>query len=168
MSRSTVIGILTIAVMALGGTLGSLAAPTVPGFRVPGPPSGYEVDAVADMVCREARGESFQGQMAVAYVVANRQRSTLFPPTVAAVLQQPGQFVALSEEKHDGECRRGSPAWMRAKQAASIALTDSDQNHGATFFDRCDSAPSWMRRKDLMARHGAHCFWGERDAVRPE
>lgn len=166
MSRGAVIGILTIATMALGGALGSLAAPSPAGFRPPLLPTTHELDAVADMVCREARGETIQGQMAVAYVVLNRQRSTLFPPSVAAVLGQANQFYALGNAQHDGECARSGTAWAKARRAAAVALTDGELNHGATFFDRCATAPGWMRAKDLKAEIGQHCFWGESDAPR--
>lgn len=167
MSRATVIGLLAIAAAALGGALGAGAARSSPGVRLPLPVTHHEIDAVADMVCREARGETFEGQLAVAYVVRNRQRSTLFPISIGSIIHQPGQFVAVHDRRHDGECARGSAAWRKAQRASSVALTDGDRNHGATFFDRCDTAPRWMRAKDLKAQIGNHCFWGESDAADP-
>lgn len=164
--RAFAITVLAFTAIGLGAALGATLSPHAPS-RLNYPVAQAEIDAIADMVCREARGEPWQGQMAVAYVVANRQRNPLFPLTIEAVLRQPGQFVALADARHEGECARGSAAWRKAQRAAAIALTDGDLNHGATFFDRCDTAPRWMREKDLRARIGAHCFWGESDAVRP-
>lgn len=164
-SRPALIGALAIAAATLGGLLGATLSRAAPGVRLQVPVTHYEIEAVADMVCREARDEPFHGQMAVAYVVENRRRSTVWPGSIGAVLGQSGQFNALHDARHDAECRRGSDTWQRARRASAIALTDLDANNGATFFDRCDSAPRWMREKDLKAAIGNHCFWGESDVA---
>lgn len=51
-----------------------------------------EKDLIARLVFLEARGESLEGQQAVAEVVLNRVLSDRFPDTVAEVIYQEGQF----------------------------------------------------------------------------
>lgn len=54
--------------------------------------SPEEKDMLARLVYHEARGESFEGQVAVVEVVLNRVQSASFPNTVAEVIFAPGQF----------------------------------------------------------------------------
>lgn len=51
-----------------------------------------ELDELAEIIYHEARGESFEGQQAVAEVVFNRVIADNFPDTVHEVLHQPKQF----------------------------------------------------------------------------
>lgn len=55
-----------------------------------------EYDLLALCVYHEARGESFEGQRAVAEVVLNRVLNPKFPDTVTGVLFQSGQFSTAS------------------------------------------------------------------------
>lgn len=59
--------------------------------------SPEEKELLARLVYHEARGESFEGQVAVVEVVLNRVQSSSFPNTVADVIFAPGQF---SPAKH--------------------------------------------------------------------
>ena len=45
----------------------------------------------------EARGESYEGQVAVGAVILNRVKSADFPNTIAGVIYQPGAFTAVSD-----------------------------------------------------------------------
>lgn len=51
-----------------------------------------EKDTLARIIWLEARGESFDGQQAVAEVVFNRMLSPAFPDTLDEVIYQEGQF----------------------------------------------------------------------------
>lgn len=55
-----------------------------------------EYDLLALCVYHEARGESFEGQRAVAEVVLNRVLNAKFPNSVTEVLYQKGQFSTAS------------------------------------------------------------------------
>lgn len=55
--------------------------------------SAEDLELLARIVYLEARGEPYEGQVAVAEVVLNRVLSELFPDTVAEVLYQTGQFT---------------------------------------------------------------------------
>lgn len=51
---------------------------------------------LARLVFAEARGEPFEGQVAVAAVLLNRVRHPEFPNTVAEAVYQPGQFEPVA------------------------------------------------------------------------
>lgn len=55
--------------------------------------SEEDVELLAKIIWLEARGESFEGQQAVAEVVLNRIMSTAFPDTLEEVIYQKGQFT---------------------------------------------------------------------------
>ncbi|HET6871593.1 MAG TPA: cell wall hydrolase [Sporolactobacillaceae bacterium] len=54
-------------------------------------------DLLAHLVHAEADGEPFAGQVEVANVVLNRVDSTQFPNSIPGVINQPGQFQAVSD-----------------------------------------------------------------------
>lgn len=54
-----------------------------------------EIDLLARIVWLEARGESFEGQQAVAEVVFNRILSEDFPDTLTEVIYEKGQFTTV-------------------------------------------------------------------------
>ena len=58
-----------------------------------------EITKIERVVMSEARGESCEGQEAVATVILNRWQSDMFPDTIDAVLDQSGQFA----DPYDGE-----------------------------------------------------------------
>ena len=51
-----------------------------------------DMDLLARMIWVEARGESFEGQQAIAEIVLNRIKSANFPNTVKSVIYSPHQF----------------------------------------------------------------------------
>lgn len=70
------------------------AAPVVYEEEFPWYTSDYEL--LARLVWAEARGESFEGQLAVVEVVFNRVGSPSFPGNVYDVIYEPGQFTTAS------------------------------------------------------------------------
>lgn len=67
--------------------------------------SDGDLEILARLVYLEARGEPYEGQVAVAEVVLNRVLSDWFPDTVEEVVYQAGQFTpaALIESTTPGE-----------------------------------------------------------------
>ena len=59
--------------------------------------SSSDLNLLSRLVYGEARGEPYQGQVAVAAVVLNRVKSSNFPNTVAGVIYQSGAFDAVSD-----------------------------------------------------------------------
>ncbi|WEG11039.1 cell wall hydrolase [Pullulanibacillus sp. KACC 23026] len=59
--------------------------------------SSADRDLLARLVHAEAGGEPFAGQVEVANVVLNRVDSNQFPNSIPEVINQPGQFQAVSD-----------------------------------------------------------------------
>ena len=63
-------------------------------------PSGFsqnDIQLMANAVHGEARGEPYNGQVAVAAVILNRVNSPSFPNTVAGVIFEPRAFTAVAD-----------------------------------------------------------------------
>lgn len=137
------------------------------------PVSGLDAEGqcLATALYHEARGESVEGQFAVAEVILNRVDSTTFPDSVCRVVYQgarnglPGcQFSfacnGQSEAMHDpvaADLSRRIAILMRS--GAPRALTN-----GATYFHTRHVSPRWARVFERTANIGAHLFY--RDPVR--
>lgn len=112
-----------------------------------------EIELLARTVYSEARGESFQGQIAVAAVVLNRVRHPEFPNSISGVIYQPWAFTAVN----DGQF------WLTpnetARAAAREALAGSDPSGGAIFYYNPVTATNqWIRSRPVIARIGNHVF----------
>lgn len=103
-----------------------------------------ELDMLTAMIYCEARGESYEGQLAVGYVIMNRVRSSKFPNTLEAVLSAPKQFepygsgrfnIVLTAywEQIPGVIHEAS--WKSCQQAAMVCV-NSDSNVGESLFFR--------------------------------
>ena len=63
-------------------------------------PQGYsqnDIQLMANAVYGEARGEPYEGQVAVAAVILNRVNSPSFPNTAAGVIFEPRAFTAVAD-----------------------------------------------------------------------
>lgn len=56
-----------------------------------------DLQLLARAINGEARGESYEGQVAVGAVILNRVKSPDFPNTIAGVIYQPGAFTAVAD-----------------------------------------------------------------------
>lgn len=59
-----------------------------------------DVTLLANLIYCEARGESYDGKLAVGSVVVNRILSSKFPDTMAGVIYQSGQFAPVTSTKN--------------------------------------------------------------------
>jgi N-acetylmuramoyl-L-alanine amidase len=118
--------------------------------------SPAELSLLAHTVYGEARGESFEGQVAVAAVILNRVESDAFPDSIRAVVYQPNAFTAVDDGQIDLKPDR------EAYRAAKEALMGADPTHGALYYYNPEIATStWMEKKakHLKAiRIGNHLF----------
>lgn len=113
-----------------------------------------KVICLSEAVYREARGEGYRGQLAVAQTVLNRTRNTHFPATVCAVVFQKGQFSwTRSWRKGDWTADHHSA------QVARIALmgTHSLKDFKALYFHNTTVRPHWKRKR--LATIGNHVFY---------
>lgn len=125
------------------------------GLRLSGGQSAAsgDVDLIARAVYGEARGEPYEGQVAVAAVILNRVRSASFPNTVSGVIYQPGAFDAVS----DGQLYL-TPDFA-AYRAARDAMAGWDPTGGCIYYYNPKTATSkWIRSRPVMRTIGDHVF----------
>ena len=86
-----------------------------------------EMEMLTAMIYCEARGESYEGQLAVGYVILNRIRSSKFPNDLESVLRQNKQFEPAGSGRFDIVLTAylegipgviSSSAWESCKKAA--------------------------------------------------
>lgn len=120
-----------------------------------------EQDCLASAVYFEARGESLEGQLAVAEVVLNRSRSGRYPTTICGVVTQPMQFSFVNATRRIPAANRGSEAWRKAVGIARIAQDGiTDQLASDVLWYHADYvSPSWGRRLDRTTKIGVHIFY---------
>ncbi len=112
-----------------------------------------DVDLLARLIYGEARGEPYEGQVAVAAVVLNRVRSSKFPNTIASVIYQPGAFDVVS----DGQIYLTPDA--TAIKAARDAMAGWDPTGGCIYYYNPRTATSsWIKSRPVMRNIGRHVF----------
>jgi|GEM_PF-3481408 len=105
---------------------------------------------IAKLIWEEARGESYEGMVAVGEVVLNRVEYDAWSDTVQGVIYQPKQFAPISGQYNE-----------TTLQAAMEAVGGSQIVDGAQYFfnpDKCD--PEWANDLDFVCRIGGHVFYG--------
>lgn len=122
--------------------------------------AGAEEDCLANAVYFEARGESLEGQLAVAEVVLNRARSGRYPSTWCGVVTQRAQFSFVRGGVIPA-ANRSSDAWKRAVAIARIAQQGSSRMLAANvlWYHANYVSPSWGRRLARSSVIGAHIFY---------
>jgi spore germination cell wall hydrolase CwlJ-like protein len=122
--------------------------------------AGAEEDCLANAVYFEARGESLEGQLAVAEVVLNRSRSGRYPATWCGVVTQHAQFSFVRGGVIPA-ANRSSEAWKRAVAIARIAQQGSNRMLASNvlWYHANYVSPSWGRRLARSSVIGAHIFY---------
>lgn len=120
-----------------------------------------EQDCLASAVYFEARGESLEGQLAVAEVVLNRSKSGKYPTTLCGVVEQPWQFSFVNATGRIPAANRSSESWRKAVAIARIAQDGvTDQLTSDVLWYHADYvAPSWGRRLNRVTKVGLHIFY---------
>ncbi|MGP4041358.1 spore cortex-lytic enzyme [Gracilibacillus sp. D59] len=119
-------------------------------------PQGFsqnDIQIMANAVYGEARGEPYEGQVAVASVILNRVESSSFPNTVSGVIFEPRAFTAVS----DGQI------WLTPNDTAKRAVLDAingwDPTGEALYYFNPDTATSsWIWSRPQIKRIGKHIF----------
>jgi spore germination cell wall hydrolase CwlJ-like protein len=122
--------------------------------------NGAEEDCLANAVYFEARGESLEGQLAVAEVVMNRARSGRYPTTWCGVVVQRSQFSFVRAGIIPA-ANRDSNAWRRAVAIARIAQAGTTRMlaPNVLWYHANYVSPSWGRRLARSSVIGAHIFY---------
>jgi N-acetylmuramoyl-L-alanine amidase len=115
---------------------------------------------LATAVYFEARGESLEGQLAVARVVMNRAASGRYPPDWCSVVKQPAQFSFVRHGEFPW-VDTGSTAWAHAQAIARLAVANvvPSVEPDVLWYHANYVAPSWGHRLNLAERIGAHIFY---------
>jgi hypothetical protein len=121
---------------------------------------------LATAIYFEARGEPKHGQLAVAQVVMNRVRSTLYPDTICGVVYQGShrrtgcQFSFTCDRKADIAKDKGK--WLMANELAQKMTSGKswlgDIGH-ATHYHANYVKPRWRRELNRIKQVGRHIFY---------
>lgn len=119
-------------------------------------PSGDDmVKLLARLINGEARGESYEGQVAVGAVIMNRVKSAKFPNTIAGVIYQKGQFSCVTDGQFNAAIEENSTVY----KAAQDAMNGSDPTNGALYFYNPSKTKSkWLFSLPVVATIGEHKF----------
>ena len=108
---------------------------------------------LARLISAEARGESYEGQVAVGAVVMNRIAHPSFPNTLSGVIYQKGAFSCLNDGQFD------QPVAQSAYQAARDAMNGYDPTGGAIYyFNPATATSKWIWSRPLLVTIGSHRF----------
>lgn len=117
--------------------------------------STSDVQLLARAINGEARGEPYEGQVAVGAVILNRVKSPKFPNTIAGVIYEPGVFTAVS----DGQINVAISEGSTVVKAARDALNGWDPSGGAIYyFNPATATNKWIWSRPLIKTIGKHRF----------
>ena len=112
-----------------------------------------DVYLLAKVISAEARGEPYNGQVAVGAVILNRVEHPSFPNTLAGVVYEPGAFTCMVDGQID------QPIASSAYQAARDALNGADPSGGAIYyFNPVTATSAWIWSRPLLTVIGKHRF----------
>lgn len=115
--------------------------------------SNADIELLARLIYGEARGESYEGQVAVGAVVMNRIKSASFPNTMSGVIYQRYAFTAVD----DGQINLTPNA--TARKAAQDAMNGWDPSYGAIYYYNPKTATSsWIFSRKTTVVIGNHVF----------
>jgi spore germination cell wall hydrolase CwlJ-like protein len=104
-----------------------------------------EMHCLAKNIYYEARGEGYQGMLAVGQVTLNRAKNPQFPSTLCGVVYQKGQFSWTVKRMPKPK----SDTFAIAQKAAMDVLngTHNLTNFNALYFHNSGVTPAWSQTK---------------------
>ena len=131
----------------------TLAAMGISGKSTSSSSGTSDYNLLARVISAEARGENYEGQVAVGAVILNRVSHSSFPDTVAGVCYQSGAFSCMT----DGQIN--AAVADSAYKAARDALNGWDPSGGAIYYYNPKTAKSaWIRSRPVIKQIGNHIF----------
>ena len=117
--------------------------------------SNSDIQLMARAINGEARGEPYEGQVAVGAVILNRVKSSQFPNTIAGVVYQSGAFTAVSDGQINVPISEGSTVY----KAARDAMNGWDPTGGCIYYFNPDTATNkWIWSREHVKTIGKHRF----------
>ncbi len=117
--------------------------------------SSGDLQLIARAVNGEARGEPYEGQVAVAAVILNRVKHSSFPNSISGVIYQPGAFTAVS----DGQINVPIASNSTVYKACQDAMNGWDPTGGAIYYFNPNTATNaWIWSRTFIRQIGKHRF----------
>ena len=114
-----------------------------------------DLQLMARAINGEARGEPYEGQVAVGAVILNRVKSSQFPNTIAGVIYQSGAFTAVADGQINVPIEEGSSVYKAAKDA----MNGWDPTGGCIYYFNPDTATNkWIWSRPQVKTIGKHIF----------
>ena len=114
-----------------------------------------DIQLMARAINGEARGEPYEGQVAVGAVILNRVKSSQFPNTIAGVIYQSGAFTAVADGQINVPIDEGSTVY----KAARDAMNGWDPTGGCIYYFNPDTATNkWIWSRPHVKTIGKHRF----------
>ena len=114
-----------------------------------------DTQLMARAINGEARGEPYEGQVAVGAVILNRVKSSKFPNTIAGVIYQSGAFTAVSDGQINVPIEEGSTVYKAAKDA----MNGWDPTGGCIYYFNPNTATNkWIWSRPVVKTIGKHRF----------
>ena len=125
-----------------------------------GAPLTDEANCIAVAVYHEARGESVEGQLAVAKVIMNRAASGVYPSSWCGVVKQHAQF-SFVHNGHFPSVDQSSDAWRKALGVTRLAVANAVPSvpTSCLWYHADYVAPSWSSNLTRVDKIGAHIFY---------
>lgn len=115
--------------------------------------SSSDIALIARVISGEARGEPYEGQVAVGAVILNRIQSSSFPDTIAGIVYQKGAFSCINDSNWS------VPTAESAKKAAIDAINGWDPSGGAIYYyNPAKTSNAFMHSRPVIKTIGVHRF----------
>ena len=114
-----------------------------------------DIQLMARAINGEARGEPYEGQVAVGAVILNRVKDSRFPNSISGVIYEPGAFTAVSDGQINAALSEGSTVY----KAAQDAMNGWDPTGGCVYyFNPATATNKWIWSRPLVKTIGKHRF----------
>ncbi|CAA9512137.1 MAG: Cell_wall_hydrolase_CwlJ [uncultured Sphingomonas sp.] len=127
-----------------------------------GAPLDEQANCIAVAIYHEARGESLEGQLAVARVIMNRAASGRYPSSWCGTVRQPWQFSFVNPRTGDiPYVDQSSASWRKALGVTRLAVANAVPTLATDvlWYHADYVAPSWGRRLSMVQKIGTHIFY---------
>ena len=114
-----------------------------------------DIQLMARAINGEARGEPYEGQVAVGAVIMNRVKDSKFPNTIVGVIYQSGAFTAVADGQINAPIAEDSTVY----KAAQDAMNGWDPTGGCLYYFNPDTATNkWIWSRPYVKTIGKHRF----------
>ena len=114
-----------------------------------------DIQLMARAINGEARGEPYEGQVAVGAVILNRVKDSRFPNSISGVIYQSGAFTAVADGQINAPIDEGSTVY----KAAQDAMNGWDPTGGCIYyFNPATATNKWIWSRPHVKTIGKHRF----------